>query len=214
MKKSLKWQIAQKAELRWWQNYLRKKSPDVYLDWKRSYWLNLIAKAGLEDLLNETKNILDAGCGPAGIFIVLDKHHIDAVDPLIDDYESLDHFKKSLYPYCAFFNSPIEQLNTPKDYDIVFCMNAINHVSDLKETLGILNRHTAVGGTLVLSIDAHNFSFFKNLFRLIPGDILHPHQYDLKEYKEMLEKEGFGIFNEVLLKKEFVFDHYLLIARK
>ena len=214
MKKSLKWQIAQKAELRWWQNYLRRKSPDAYMEWKRSYWLSLISKAGLEDLLSEPKNILDVGCGPAGIFIVLEKHHIDAVDPLIDHYEQLEHFEKKDYPYCTFYNLPIEQLNISKVYDVVFCMNAINHVSDLKKTLGILKKYTSPGGTLVISIDAHNYTFFKKLFRLIPGDILHPHQYDLEEYKEMLTQEGFGIFKEILLKKEFFFDHSLLKAKK
>ena len=59
----------------------------------------------------------------------------------------------------------------------------------------------ADSGTLVLSIDAHNFSFFKHLFRLMPGDILHPHQYDLTEYKTFLEKQGFEILKTELLKQ-------------
>ena len=46
---------------------------------------------------------------------------------------------------------------------------------------------TKSGGKLIVSIDAHNYQLFKHVFRLITGDILHPHQYDLKEYKKMLE---------------------------
>lgn len=70
------------------------------------------------------------------------------------------------------------------------------------------------GGTLVVSIDAHNYSGFKKLFRLIPGDILHPHQFDLKEYQNMLASRGVEIEKSVLYKKEFFFSYYILVGRR
>ena len=38
MKKTLKWNIAQKAELKWWENYLKGKNVDQYHTWKKAYW--------------------------------------------------------------------------------------------------------------------------------------------------------------------------------
>ena len=90
----MRWKIAQWFEQRWWKSYLADKNPQDYLDWKKSYWKVFIAKLDLEHP-NE-KAILDAGCGPAGIFIHLEGNQVTATDPLIDGYEKhLDHFNKS-----------------------------------------------------------------------------------------------------------------------
>ena len=73
---------------------------------------------------------------------------------------------------------------------------------------------TKPGGKIVVSIDAHNRKFFKQLFRLQPADILHPHQYDLEEYKEMLTSLNCEILLTSLIKEEFLFNHYILVAEK
>ena len=103
---------------------------------------------------------------------------------------------------------------TKQNFNYVFCMNAINHVQNIKKGFEKLKEVCADDGTIIISIDAHNFSLFKYMFRLIPGDILHPHQYDLNEYKELLAADGCKITTTRLLKKELLFDHYLLIARR
>jgi len=156
------------------------------------------------------------GCGPAGIFIVLPENKVTAIDPLLDDYETQTHFfKKSDYPNVTFIKTSIEELEPSGNrYDVVCCMNAINHVHDISRGFEKLKEVCADKGAIIVSIDAHNFSFFKYLFRLIPGDILHPHQYDLDEYTNFLEKGAWQISAPVLLKHEFFFDHYLLVAGK
>ncbi|MBK7150077.1 MAG: hypothetical protein IPH78_15055 [Bacteroidetes bacterium] len=93
-------------------------------------------------------------------------------------------------------------------------MNCINHVQDMEKGFEQLKAVCADGGTLILSIDAHNYSFFKHLFRFIPGDVLHPHQYDLAGYQTFLEKQGFKILKTELLKKEFFFGHWVVVASK
>ena len=67
---------------------------------------------------------------------------------------------------------------------------------------------------MVISIDAHNHNFFKHLFRLIPGDALHPHQYDLKAYRQFLENENLEIIGEYNLDKGFFFDYWAMVVRK
>ncbi len=217
----LKWKVAQWFELRWWKGYLRGKKKQQYLEWKRNYWRGVLSISGVSETLNSTKTICDLGCGPAGIFIALPDIKITAVDPLIDAYEKqTPFFTKSDYPNVKFVRSTIEDFQTSEVfktsdvYDIVFCLNAINHVHDIEKGFEKLNAVCADGGTLIVSIDAHNYSFFKYLFRLIPGDVLHPHQYDLEEYKALVEKQGMRIVKTELLKREGLFNHYLLVASK
>ena len=210
---SLRWKIAQAAEIRWWQNYLKKKPKTDYLVWKKEYWKTLLSKLNLN--FSEREKVLDAGCGPAGIFMILEKYQTDAMDPLLEDYENkLEHFSKSQYPNINFFSEPLETFSPKEKYGKVFCLNAINHVADLDLSFDKLVDFTEKGGNLIVSIDAHNYSFFKKIFRLFPGDILHPHQFDLAEYQKMMTDRGCKLEQSILYKEEFFFNYYILVFTK
>ena len=213
---TLRWKIAQWFELRWWQNYLRSKDKTQYLQWKINYWQTLLGKISEDVKIDASQSVIDMGCGPAGIFIALPVNEITAVDPLLYAYETQTHFfSPADYSNVKFVKSTIEDYDASGlKYDFVFCMNAINHVHDINSGFEKLRTLCVDTGAIIVSIDAHNFSFFKYLFRLVPGDILHPHQYDLKEYADLLNGEGWHTDVPLLLKQEFFFNHYLLIAKK
>lgn len=213
--RGLRWQIAQWLELRWWKRYLRVKSKPEYLGWKRNYWLNLLGFISNEVKVGASKSIADMGCGPAGIFIALQDNKVTAVDSLLNEYERhIPFFKQSDYPNTAFIQSSIEDFTSDKKFDVVFCMNAINHVSSIEKAFETLKNICAEDGVLVVSIDAHNYSGLRTIFNLLPGDILHPHQYTLKGYKKLLAKDGWKVSVPYLLKQEFLFNHYVLIAKR
>lgn len=215
MIKTLRWRTAQFFETLWWRNYLAKKDVNEYLKYKIIYWDKVLDSISSEVKLKESNYILDAGCGPAGIFIALKDHKVAAFDPLLDKYnETLQHFKFEMYPSVAFKTDTLESFKSNDQFDVVFCMNAINHVSELDKAFLTLYQLTKTGGKIVVSIDAHNRQFFKHLFRLQPADILHPHQYDLAEYKEMLTSLNCKITLTTLIKEEFLFNHYILVAEK
>ncbi|MCH8903053.1 MAG: methyltransferase domain-containing protein [Bacteroidetes bacterium] len=226
MRRNLKWRLAQYTELHWWKNYLKDKSKESYLDWKRTYWKLLLEKIKTNLQLDSGRTVLDVGCGPAGIFIILNHLQVDAVDPLLDEYNNMNaNFQKSDFPEVNFHAVPFEKYETHKKYDTVFCLNAINHVADLKLSINRLIHHTRVGGFLLVSIDAHNYRILKYLFTLIPGDILHPHQYLLKDYENLLtlnteskngnsNDNGLEIVERLLIKKQRIFNHHLVVIRK
>jgi SAM-dependent methyltransferase len=212
---TIRWKVAQWFELRWWKMYLRDKEQIEYLGWKKKYWKNVLSKLSDKVEIDPSKIIADLGCGPSGIFIALPQNKIIAIDPLLEEYEAqTPFFKKSDYPNCTFIKGTIEEFDIKTKYDLVFCMNAINHVGDIQKGFRQIKDATKDNGTLVLSIDAHNHEFFKHLFRLVPGDILHPHQFNLGEYTKMLETGGWKITGSYLLKEKFFFDHYLMVAQK
>jgi 2-polyprenyl-3-methyl-5-hydroxy-6-metoxy-1,4-benzoquinol methylase len=212
---TLRWKIAQAIEIRWWQRYLKNKTTQDYAQWKKQYWLNLLEECGLKQLYTEGGAMtLDAGCGPAGIFMVINQN-IDALDPLLDEYEQkLPHFRKVNYPNVTFYTQTLESFDKKNKYDVVFCLNAINHVADLQKCFDILIDAVKAGGRLVVSIDAHNHSILKKIFQAIPGDVLHPHQYDLVEYSDMLTARGCSIDKKILYRQHFIFNYYILIATK
>ncbi|MCP4442199.1 MAG: class I SAM-dependent methyltransferase [Aureispira sp.] len=208
-----RWKIAQAVEIRWWQRYLKNKEKSDYLAWKTNYWRTFLDKCAVQVL--EGAYCLDAGCGPAGIFTILDQQKVDAIDPLLDTYGSkIDHFNPEEYPYAKFKNQALEDLEGKDVYDYIFCLNAINHVSDIELCMDRLWAALKPKGTLVLSIDSHNYKVFKHIFRLLPGDILHPHQYDLKEYENMVTNRGGNIVQTIQIDKAFWFNYYTIVATK
>jgi SAM-dependent methyltransferase len=209
----LRWRIAQFFEIRWWQRYLQTRDKAAYYDWKRAYWRDFLHKSGVE--MGSRLCILDAGCGPAGIFTIFEDHEVIALDPLLGQYQSkIAQFDPADWPYVTFIEASLEDFKQEQAFDMVFCLNAINHVEDLALCFDRLVDLTQSGGQLLVSIDAHNYPLFKHVMRLIPGDILHPHQYDLKEYTTMLTDRGLHVTNTVRIKHEFIFDYYLVVCQK
>ncbi len=213
MKKKWRWKFAQYLEIKWWKDYLESKDVDEYLAWKKKYWIDFISKIpNLPELKN--LSILDAGCGPAGIFTILESNQVDAIDPLLDKYKTLAHFNSANYPYTKFTTQTIEQLTIQEKYDVIFCLNAINHVENIELAYRQLAKALKPNGILVVSIDAHRNTFLHKLFKLLPGDVLHPHQYNLAEYETFLSSNQIKLFPPILLKKEFIFDYYLTYGKK
>lgn len=208
-----RWQIAQQAEIRWWRWYLRNKPDEDYRRQKKQYWLKLISTYGLEP--STDAYILDAGCGPAGIFMALPNHRIDAVDPLLPAYEkNLRVFDKSHYPNTRFIHNRLEDFKDEQGYDYIYCMNAINHVDNIALSLDNLARCLKPTGKMILTVDVHRHNWLKGIFKVLPGDILHPHQYDADEYRRLLEARNMRIHHTKVLKRSAIFDYRLFVASK
>lgn len=209
---NIRWKIAQAAEIHWWRRYLRTKDQAAYRVAKQTYWHRVLDQLEIKPQAGD--HILDAGCGPAGIFMILNENQVDAVDPLINRYEYLPHFNKNDFLNVRFINKSLELFNSESTYDIIFCMNAINHVADLHKSLDNLIAALAPGGRLVLAVDVHRHDFLKSIFRIIPGDILHPHQDSLEDYLQLLKQRDGLVLKTICLKPGWIFDYFAIIATK
>lgn len=207
----IRWKIAQFFEFHWWKSYFKNKQKDAYLNWKKTYWTNFITKINV--IPGAKASCLDAGCGPAGIFTILDNQIIDAVDPLIEKYEALEFFDKKNYPHTFFINNHLENFNTGKKYDYIFCINAINHVADIKKCMINLHQHMHKNSTLVISTDYHKFQILKHIFKLIPGDILHPVQGDLNYFKNIFQINDLRIENLLCEQQNAIFDYGIFVLK-
>ncbi len=207
-----KWALAQWGERRWWRNYLRNKPVGKYLEAKKAYWFRVLKTIELE--VPAEASVLDVGCGPAGIFMVL-SGNVSAVDPLLAIYErELDHFDPNWYPGVRFEPHPFEKYQPDQSFDYIFCLNAINHFSNWELSIHRLFDLLNPGGKLLLGADMHKWQGLKALFRTLPGDLLHPHQHQLGDYEHQLNAVGFCIRQTRLLKKGRIFDYIAILAER
>ncbi len=225
MKQSLRWLTAQKLEKFWWNNYLSGKKTESYLDWKKNYWDNILntvfeinhnTALTHENFNSHPLEILDAGSGPAGIFLNLQHHRVVAIDPLMEYYlQEIKLFNPSDFSHVQFQQKSLEQLNVIEKFDIIFCMNAINHVQEISTSLHNLFSALKKGGLMVLSVDAHRFSLPKSILKLLPLDILHPHQYSAEDYLELIKKNCTLSEPKIkVIKTGNLFNHLLIVANK
>ncbi len=208
----LRWKIAQYFEKKWWRWYLKPKDKNEYLTWKKDYWNQFIIDNNIK--LKPNSLILDAGSGPAGIFIVLQNHTVTALDPLMDTYMAEGHLDITKFEKISFEQGTIEKWNSNIQFDFIFCINAINHVADLDTALLQLNKWLKPEGLLFISTDLHKKKFLKKIFQLIPGDILHPHQFDYHDYQMKFAKANWKNIGEKRLNSESIFEYWLFTLKK
>lgn len=202
----LRWRLAQFLEFRWWKGYLRGKSPTDYICDKQAYWRRLLTQ--LDWQIDEGARVLDAGCGPAGVFIYLaDLQQITAIDPLLDRYERLAIFDRSDYPRVDFGTTTLEAFCTDQPFDVIYCFNAINHVRDWEGSLDRLTAAARPGTRLLLTSDVHRHRWLLPIFRLLPGDALHPQQHRSENYRKALRARGWCIDTEHTLRTERIFEY-------
>ena len=104
------------------------------------------------------RKVLDAGCGPAGVFISLyEQEKVTAIDPLLEQYEQdLAIFARQDYPQVQFRVGTLEALT--KDlgqFSAIYCFNAISHVADWGLCLDNLTALATPGTRLLLTSDVH-----------------------------------------------------------
>ncbi len=201
-----RWQLAQSMEWRWWVYYLGKKDRDIYLRSKGAYWRRVWDQLGLPESAPDWR-VLDAGCGPAGLGLIMSGIQVDAVDPLLDIYWShLNMPRAADFPNVRFHTCTLENYHCPATYDLVFCWNVINHVRDPQTVVANLVNAGRPGATIILSTDVHRREWLASVFRRLPGDVLHPQQYGPAYYQNLLIKNGVQVQSATCWKSSWLFD--------
>ena len=187
--------------------FLKGSSPADYLSDKRAYWQRVITQ--LDWQIDEDARVLDAGCGPAGVFIHLaDVQQVTAIDPLLDRYRRLAIFDRSDYPRVDFGTTTLEAFRTDRPFDAIYCFNAINHVRDWEGSLDGLTAAARPGTRLLLTSDVHRHRWLLPIFRLLPGDALHPQQHLAEDYRRALSARGWQIDTEHSLRTERIYEYH------
>jgi 2-polyprenyl-6-hydroxyphenyl methylase/3-demethylubiquinone-9 3-methyltransferase len=206
-----RWGVAQFFEVWWWRNYLKPKNPEEYRLWKTDYWRHYLRDCEIR--ISPGQRVLDAGCGPAGIFL-FSRNNTVALDPLLNQYRQLPHFRPDLLPGVTFVEGTLEHMTYQRMFDLIFCINTLNHVRDLSAALEAIRRAACPGATVVISIDTHNYPILARMLRIFSWpDILHPHQYTLEGYLGHFRAHGFMQRAVILKKARYMFHYHAVVLQ-
>ncbi|MFC2072267.1 class I SAM-dependent methyltransferase [Chloroflexota bacterium] len=163
---------------------------------RRHTWANLV------DLLKDTmafdssKRILDIGGGPTSIFLALREGERYAVDPVYEHLFQLHPFMGEVEEYegVNFIASPIEEVAFDKQFNLIFTINAIDHVGELQPVIKKIDELLAPSGILVVIVDCYADSAVRNIINFFDADIPHPHHF--------ITEDIIRLFPDYKLKKQ------------
>ena len=202
MKEKQKWKTAQKHELGCWISIIDKLRDEKYLSIKSEFWEKTLNELNFSKRFSskEELKIIDIGCGPSGILTYLAKKemannwYLKGIDPLIDEYLRLSPNIKNLP--VNWENTKLEDFNSNKRYNVIFCLNAADHCDNLKQFINALDKLLEDNGACYFSVNCHIRNSTAKLWRKYNKiiDPMHPYQYTVNEYMELLS-EKFDIIN-------------------
>lgn len=142
----------------------------------------------LEKMKPLVKTCLDAGCGYGFVSFQLAKHGLN-ITALDSDHKRLSVAKKLnqiLLPSVNFLKGSIYQLPfKDESFDLVVCLEVLEHLKNDKKALQEISRVTKNGGYTVISFPQYqqNIKDFKKLGHIRPG-------YHLSDLQEQASKLG------------------------
>lgn len=162
-----------------WLNEFIQNKDKVLAYWKKYRYLDYIIK-----ICNITKDskVLDVGCGISSVLHFVDGKRY-GVDSLADEYLKLYKYPKGIKVKKGFS----EFLPFPNLYfDVVFCSNVLDHVTNPKKTINEISRVLKKEGYFVLTVE-----IFKSKIKRDPA---HPNSFLLKDVLDLLKNKFTPIF--------------------
>ena len=102
--------------------------------------------------ITKGSKVLDVGCGLSSVLHFIEGKRF-GVDPLADEYLKLYKYPEDVKIEKGFS----EYLPLPNTYfDVVFCSNALDHVTDPKKTISEISRVLKRAGYFVLTVEIFN----------------------------------------------------------
>lgn len=164
---------------KWYYEFIQNK--DKVLEyWKKHRFLDDIVK--ICDITRDSK-VLDVGCGISSVL-----HFVEGirfgVDPLANDYLRIYNYPEGIKIKKGFS----EHLPFPDTYfDVVFCSNALDHVTNPERTISEISRVLKKEGYFVLTVE-----IFKSKIKRDPA---HSHCFLSSDVFGLLESKFTTIFH-------------------
>lgn len=181
-----RWSVAQSKEEVFWR---RKSVFNSQMERVISRYGPVIDK--ISDRLAPYSTILDVGCGPtcAGqLFSVGIKTYLD---PLMDSF--LKTYPEKLAKGEKICSTAENIPKPDESFDVVLCVNALDHMFDPEKALDEIHRVLKRGGIFVLGIFLHPLPvamarrFIERWLPIFREDA-HPYSYTLKSLRKLLNK--------------------------
>ncbi len=179
-----RWEEIQVGEF----DYHRRKNEAKVRDHTIPYWKALIGALPEQIRFGPQTRVLDLGCGGCGVLLGLDGGRRVGVDPLMPQYLEKFPFLRD-YPI-RWLTGTAEEIDVDEKFDVIFCINAFDHVFDPPLVAANVTRLLSPGGHAVITMNTHNTrlfrTYYRRLYRFI--DPHHPHQFTAADIETLFAK--------------------------
>ncbi|MDD5073732.1 MAG: class I SAM-dependent methyltransferase [Candidatus Shapirobacteria bacterium] len=157
----------------------------------------------IREHLKPQSKILDAGCGEGNVSLILAKNHhrvwgIDLSKKAIALAEKRAK-KLNLEKHATFYIGNLEKLTINKKFDVIFCIEVLEHVRNDEKVIKNLFSHLKSGGLILITVPSKSAPLYKlKSVKKYDTKIGHLRRYCQKELIEKLKKAG---FKQITLKK-------------
>jgi len=191
LEKATRWRVAQKHEKEFWSRFWREKLQKNEVIIKGYYRLHyeIIRRF----YLVKNGDVLEIGGGALPFIKYCFDGKAILLDPLMDYYKS-----NFCIPNVQTIKAIGEDMPFPiNSFDLVICMNTLDHVRDPHNFLLEVNNVLKEGGILYLTVNCYDppskyYRLFKEFLRFFE-DKQHPYVFTLKEVGELLEGARFNV---------------------
>ena len=157
-----------------WLNEFLLSKDKVLEYWKKYRYLEKIIEVCK---ITKDKKILDVGCGLSSVLHFI-KGKRFGIDPLADEYLKLYQYPKGIIIKKAFS----EYLPfTDTYFDVVFCSNVLDHVTNPKKTVREMSRVLKEGGFFVLTVEVFDAQTIR--------DPAHPQSFLVEDVLKLLRSD-------------------------
>lgn len=169
-------------EIGFWRDLYRQLGHDKFLAQRKFDGDEMVGfLSGLGEALRDPSlHILEVGSGLVSALSMIDgfKAHLTSLDPLMNQYNQVIDLSDPKLPGCLYWNGSGEEMVTFEDesFDVVACINVIDHTPNPEKMLSEIKRVLKPGGTFYFEV---NFD-----------DALSPAHYGLWNAKKVQEFFG------------------------
>lgn len=96
-----------------------------------------------------------------------------------------------------FFNKPIENLKTKFKYNLITCLEVLEHIEDDATLLKFLSRRMANNSKLIITVPSINAPLYRlGLLKKFDIEVGHLRRYSSSGLRSLLKQSGFNIISE------------------
>jgi SAM-dependent methyltransferase len=179
-----RWEGAQHAEKRYW------KSRDNWINDGQSnekYWAEMLRYGfGIDYDFFLDKDVLEIGCGPAGvIFSLKNTKSRTGLEPMDLNEFIKEDWKKGLVRQGVGENMPFEN----NSFDIVLCFNALDHCLDPDKVIHEIHRVLREGAEFLLWLHVlrNQYKFLESFLNKI--DSPHPNHFTVNDVLTLINPQ-------------------------
>jgi cyclopropane fatty-acyl-phospholipid synthase-like methyltransferase len=190
-----RWQLAQREEQKYWseQGWDGNDANEWWQEQFEDY--KFLAKYMPESLL-------EVGCGPFAqntrrIISIYPINDLGFEDPLLADYIKRECAVMKIVDEAHFCCKPIEEMQMLRRFDVIVCINVLDHVRDVELCFERMHAHLNHGGILIIGNALSNDEDQRNCPESWT-DSKHPMKMDLESLAPFLFKDYQSVFLKIL----------------